>query len=371
MDRKLVLISGYYGFDNLGDEAILEELVSELKRVVSPDEIVVLSANPEVTAKKYGVAAIQRNKFGEFWNLLTQARLFISGGGGLFQNTRSLGSILFYGLQILMAKAHNVPSLIYAQGIGPLNGKLAENICRQFFAQASQITVRDDASMKILDSWQLPALRTADPVWNLEAQAAPQAVLDQLKTDAGITRGLVGLSLRPSAALSDEHLKRLAEGLFMIMDESQQLVLLPLQMEQDRTVLEKFQSFWLERGRTAVMLDISSLEYPSQWAALFSKFDFVVAMRLHALIFALKAGLPVSGIAYDPKVTQLLTEFEQSCLILTKETAPDSWIELLKSFKSAMPSHSRSAKQHLESAKKLACQNFENIDRILNMPRAV
>jgi len=370
MDRKLVLISGYYGFDNLGDEAILEELVSELKRVVDADDIVVLSANPDLTAKRYGVRSMQRKSFGEFWNILTQARLFISGGGGLFQNTKTLGSILFYGLQILMAKAHNVPTLIYAQGIGPLNGKLAENICRQFFAQASQITVRDDASMKILESWQLPAIRTADPVWNLEPKAAPQAILDQLATADGKSK-LVGLSLRPSHDLTDAHLKRLAEGLFMIMDETQHLVLLPLQKEQDLPLLEKFHSFWLERGRRSIILDISSIEYPSQWAALFSRFDFVVAMRLHALIFALKAGLPVSGIAYDPKVTQLLAEFEQTCLILTKESNAEQWVESLKSFKNSMPSHSRSAKQHLESAKNLACQNFENIARILNMPRAV
>ena len=52
MDRSLVFISGYYGFDNLGDEAILEELCTELKRLVRPEEIVVLSANPELTAKQ-------------------------------------------------------------------------------------------------------------------------------------------------------------------------------------------------------------------------------------------------------------------------------------------------------------------------------
>lgn len=371
MDRKLVLISGYYGFDNLGDEAILEELVAELKRIVSADDIVVLSANPELTARRYGVRSIQRKNFGEYWNLLTQARLFISGGGGLFQNTKTLGSILFYGMQILMAKAHNVPSLIYAQGIGPLNGKLAENICRQFFSQASQITVRDDASMSILKDWQLPATRTADPVWNLEPQTAPQAILDQLGQTQAKKSGLVGLSLRPSHELTDAHLKSLSEGLFMILDESQQIVLLPLQTEQDLPLLKKFQTLWSERGRRSILLDVSSIEYPSQWAALFSKFDFVVAMRLHALIFALKMGLPVAGIAYDPKVTQLLAEFEQSCLILTKESEPELWIDGLKSFKNSLASHSQAGMKHLESAKKLACQNFENIDRLLNMPRAV
>ncbi len=47
MARTQVLISGYYGFDNLGDEAILEELVSELGEFFDSRDIVVLSNNPQ------------------------------------------------------------------------------------------------------------------------------------------------------------------------------------------------------------------------------------------------------------------------------------------------------------------------------------
>lgn len=368
MTGNLVLISGYYGFDNLGDEAILEELISELKTIVAPEDIMVLSANPELTSKRYSVKSMQRKSFGEFWTVLTQARMFISGGGGLFQNTKTLGSILFYGLQILMAKAHNVPVVIYAQGIGPLRGALANNLCKQFFSQSTAIALRDDASMSIAKSWNLQATRTADPVWRLEPTTPPSAVLEQLKNAAGPNRQkskFIGLSLRPSADLTDAHLAKLAEGLAAITDESEQLVLLPLQSDQDVSVLKSFQQCWAKHGRRALFLDTSSLEYPSQWAALFLQFEYVVAMRLHALIFALKAELPVVGIAYDPKVTQLLAEFEQSCLILAKESDPQSWIDELKSFRKGMASRSKAAKQHLQAAKTMACQNLDLIAKIL------
>lgn len=365
MERNLVFISGYYGFDNLGDEAILEQLISELKQKVAAENIVVLSADPQKTAARYGVRSMQRKDFGPLWSELIKAKLFISGGGGLFQNTRSLGSIIFYGLQILMAKANQVPIAIYAQGIGPLNGPLAQNLTRQVFQQADSISVRDDASIEILKSWSLTGVRTSDPVWNLEAQEPPEAVLQQL--DKNTLR--VGLSLRPSPDLTDEHLKNLADGLSSIMAVDEQLVLLAFQKEQDEPVLRKFAQLWTDRGRQSILLDTSSMQLPSQWAGLFSRFRFVVAMRLHALILALKAGLPVSGVAYDPKVMQLLAEFEQSCLILTKESGGSSWIEELKTFKNGLSGASKRGKEKLDSAKKLACQNFDLLARILDMPR--
>jgi len=369
MARSLVFVSGYYGFDNLGDEAILEELCHELKQIVKPEEIMVLSASPEITASRYGVRSMQRKSLIELWTALAEARVFVSGGGGLFQNTRTLGSIFYYGLQILMAKAHNAKVMIYAQGIGPLRGNLAENLCRQVFAQADERTVRDDASMNYLKNWNLAASRTADPVWNLPPSALPAAVQKQLNDVGAAERNskCVGLSLRPSPELSEAHLNRLAEGLELLLRKEDKLLLLPLQKEQDLPVLENFIKIWQSRGRSATILDSSSLELPSQWLSVFCQLRVLVGMRLHAIIMALKAGVPVAGIAYDPKVTHLLAEFEQCCLILTKESEGKDWPQALKSVANGLESYSSLARTKSSAAKDLSCQNFEVLARILNM----
>ena len=371
MQRPLVFVSGYYGFDNLGDEAILEEICNELKQLLKPEEIVVLSANPELTAKRYGVRSMQRKSFSEFWASLTQTRLLISGGGGLFQNTKTLGSIIFYGLQILMAKANNAKVLIYAQGIGPLRGRLAENICRQIFAQADEIILRDDASMRFLADWQLKGTRSADPVWNLAATELPPAVKTQLTELGGSEKNsrCIGLSLRPSPELTNSHLERLSEGLHACLAEDESLLLLPLQIDQDTEVLEQFAKLWQAKGRKSQMLDSRLLELPSQWLGVFSQLKMLVGMRLHAIIMSLKCGKPVAGIAYDPKVTQLLAEFEQCCLILSKESGGSEWPEALKSMTNGLQSYSSLAVARSDSAKKLACQNFDILARILDMPR--
>ena len=368
-ERSLIFVSGYYGFDNLGDEAILEELIHELKRLVKPEEIVVLSANPELTEKRYGVRALPRKNFMRLFSELTQARLFISGGGGLFQNTRSLGSIIFYGVQILMARANQARILVYAQGLGPLQGIPAQSLCRQFLNQADAISVRDDASLAYLKSWNLNGTRTADPVFSLAESTLPEEILRQLQEAGAAQKNsrCVGLSLRPSQTLSQEHFRQLAGGLSESLEPGDELLLLPLQPEQDLPVLKAFREIWQEKGLSCRLLDTSALELPSQWVGVFARLKLLVGMRLHALIMALKSGRPVAGIAYDPKVSQLLSEFGQLSLILNKESAGKDWPEILKTVMNNREKYALQAGKQADRVLKLAGQNFEGLKKILDI----
>ena len=55
-----VLLSGYYGFDNAGDEAVLYAIVRALRQVKPDIDITVLSNQPENTAQALDVKAVNR-----------------------------------------------------------------------------------------------------------------------------------------------------------------------------------------------------------------------------------------------------------------------------------------------------------------------
>lgn len=359
--RPLVLISGYYGFDNLGDEAILEEICNELKELVPARDIVVLSANPISTTARYGITAIKRTDMRTMATMLRRCRLFISGGGGLFQNTRSLGSIMFYGGQILLSKMLGAKVMIFAQGIGPLTNSAAKQLTRAFFSMADLISVRDDASASMLTDWKIAATRTADPVWRLAETEPPDSVLNELPTD----RPVFGLSLRITADLSPRHVSTLAEKMAAVLPADAHVLLLPLQAEQDLEPLSRFEQEWSRLGRSCSTLDTTSLTLPSQWISLFRRCRGLIAMRLHALILALKAGIPVAGIAYDPKVAHVLSEFEQPCLILTKDCQPEQWKEALKALVYTPDRLLEQSRPRLEVAQNSSCKNFSLLARIL------
>ena len=97
MDRKHVVISGYYGFSNAGDEAVLSAIISELQNA-RPNEIdiTVLSASPEDTASTYGVAAAPRMSRKDVDKAIDDCDMLISGGGSLLQDVTSIRSLLYY-----------------------------------------------------------------------------------------------------------------------------------------------------------------------------------------------------------------------------------------------------------------------------------
>lgn len=383
--RDLVVVSGYYGFDNLGDEAILEELTGELKRLVAPDKIVVLSANPESTAATFGVRACARMSLPALVSLASRTRMFVSGGGGLFQNRRSLGSIFYYGGLIATFKALGARVVVYAQGLGPLHGNLAAWLTRQAMSRADGISLRDDTSASLMQSWSLEAVRTADPVWCLGRSPLPQALSERLanllpknllpetgraQVDGPDSPLLVGLSLRPDPYLTDAHLQALAQALARNLPAGSVLLPLALQPAQDTVVLSRFAELLAEpsgNGCRLTLLPTSDLQLPSQWLTLIGSCQLVVGMRLHALVMALASGRAVVGLAYDPKVTAVLTEFEQPTLNLVNENAVETWTSAIKLALEKRLELSERALRKSESAKDLACQNFSLLARILDL----
>src|SRR5690554_5843293 len=111
-----IIIAGYYGFDNIGDEAILMSMVKAFKSINKEIEILVLSNNPEKTSKEYKVKSINRNNLVAFIKELKNCNLFISGGGSLLQDITGWKSIPFYIGQLVLAKIMRKKTVVFAQG---------------------------------------------------------------------------------------------------------------------------------------------------------------------------------------------------------------------------------------------------------------
>ena len=123
-----IAISGYYGFGNAGDEAVLAATVAELERRLPQAELVVLSGDPRATSDLHGVEARPRWPLSSLTGVIRSADLLLSGGGSLLQNETSWASLAYYLLTLAIARKYRVPSVIHAQGLGPLNGALARTL---------------------------------------------------------------------------------------------------------------------------------------------------------------------------------------------------------------------------------------------------
>jgi polysaccharide pyruvyl transferase CsaB len=348
------VISGYYGFDNLGDELILKVLTDELK--AKGVKLTVLSNNPKKTAQAYGVQAIHRMNLIDIIDALAQANLFISGGGGLFQDATGPASPLYYGGLIHLAHFFEVPVCFWAQGVGPLRQKLSQKITASALHKCDAIVVRDERSAELIEKISgLEPEITADPVWLLKL---PKSAVRAGKGKKS-KRFRLGVSLRPWAALTEPRRQHLGKILSQFADSFEhpvELLLLPFQKQEDSHLLGEFAKT-LNSPRLSVQI-----VQPEQVLQTVRECDAMLGMRFHSLILGLLAEIPVYGLVYDPKVDALLRMFELPGI--TVDALEQLSAEALEN------AFKQPQRMDLKPFKKEARRNFRILNKLLNIPEA-
>ena len=210
---KSVLIAGYYGAENLGDEAILAATLGVLK---GSCRITICSWQPELTETLHGVKAITWRSMSRIARAVSQAQLVIIGGGGIFQDYWGLnpntylrsnhGGITTYGSLAFLADLFGVPCLLFGVGIGPLNTELGKRHTLKTFLGCQAATLRDQQSYQnLLETGFQPQSSTspevsvaADLTFLAPARPADQLNVEGILSRQGIPPGrdLLGLNLR-------------------------------------------------------------------------------------------------------------------------------------------------------------------------------
>jgi len=297
-----VVVSGYYGFGNLGDEAILHVLLEELRSLEDPVEPVVLSAAPGETARLYGVRAVDRWNLRELRRELRTADAFVSGGGGLIQDETSRRSALYY-LALLAYARRRCPVYLVGQGLGPLRSRLVTSCARRVVPKAAFAVVRDEPSERLLRRWGLPEDRLA---CGGDLTLLLRSKLGEIAPKEG-EKPYVLVALRGDP--SEEFREALAHQLVHVRKElGLQPIFFAFHPEEDRGAMEGV------AARLTPRPPVLQAEGVPLGEALrvVGGARAVVGMRLHALIFALLAGVPFLAVGGPTKLETFLRQVERA-----------------------------------------------------------
>ena len=326
-----VLISGYYGFANAGDEAMLSAIIASLKDINANIEIVVISGNPQVTAQAYNIKAIPRFSLWQIVKQLFKAELLISGGGSLLQDVTSERSLYYYLSIIQLAKLFGKKTMLYGQGIGPLHGKLAKKITAFVCKQADCVTVRDSGSALELEDLGLDKSQlvvTADPVFAMHAVSRDLGRRILQKHNFQGAKPVVGISVRPWLKL-ENYKVILAEVADYVVDKHDaRVVFLPMHYPQDLKVSQEIAELMQHKESSLVLEDLYSTE---EFLSVIGNFDLLIGVRLHALIFAAVMQVPIIGISYDPKIDRFLQGVQTTAVACLDTLSLDVLIEKVDS----------------------------------------
>ncbi len=302
-----VVLSGYYGFHNAGDEAILGELVGSVRRLSPGAEITVLSKDPKGTAAAHGCRAIPRFSPFKILRAVCRCELLISGGGSLFQDSTSTRSLLYYTGILALAQKLGKRTYLYANGVGPVTRESNRRLVRRVVEAADAVTLRDPDSLEELRRMgceREDILVTADPVFNLPLPDPKRA--REILDGAGVDGPYVVASLRP-CDVPEGYFENLAKALDLIAQKYKvRVVFVAMQPKRDEPVSWDV-SDMMETDATVLSGDFT----PQELMGVIGRAQAVLSMRLHALIFAARTATPALGFVYDPKVASYLALLHQ------------------------------------------------------------
>ena len=321
-----VLLSGYYGFGNMGDDSILETIAASLAKKKPDIRITALTRCPRNARKLFGIKCISRMNIFSVIAEMRGAKLLISGGGSLFQDSTSSKSLLYYTFIVRLAKLMGMKTYIYANGVGVIYSERNRRITAKVVSRADAVTVRDTESMNELVSVGVPADKikcTADPAFMITPSSGEnlQSALRRYGIDKN--REYFAISLRrfegsQKKAYDEEVL--LGELVESCAQIAKKYSLMPmfvimqpnLDMELSQTAADMLkQKFNID----------SLLINPENGAELVGIFGedgagvkFVMGMRLHILIYAIAASVPQIGLSLDPKIDAIMNSIDESYL---------------------------------------------------------
>lgn len=285
---RALLVAGYYGCGNLGDEAIREAL---RRAVAEQSDLRVrwLVAHPE---REDDVARM--SPFGVL-SALRHSRAFALGGGGLLQNRTSTRSLLYYLALLFAARLLRRPAFLLGQGIGPITGRFARRLTRCALAGAAFLGCRDRGSLRALRDLGLTGTLGGD-LFFLDPPEEPSSPRNE--TAPRIVFSLKGA---PLAVGTVERFAQLLEALHTARPGIS-LDLLPFFPAQDLPLASRIAT---RLGSDCAILEARTVE---QALAAIADADLVVSSRLHPLAFALSVGTPFLAMPADPKIPGFVDE---------------------------------------------------------------
>ena len=304
-----ILILGYYGFRNNGDEAVLKAIVDSLLAKDPGLRICALSMRPKLTMVMHGIRAINRYNLPRICYELSRTKLLLTGGGSLIQDVTSTRSLLYYLFIIRMAMKFGARNMLFANGIGPLKSMRNRARSGRIINNVDMITVRDKRSAEVLREIgiEAPLVELAPDIAFSLMHSDNSAGLTRLKS-LGVEGGYFCVAIRSWKQLKPGFESQIAEfSDYVSCTHGLSPVFITMQPVNDeeisRRVISLMESYGCFFGAGNDLDEILGV---------ISGAKFALCMRLHTVVYAAGAGTPVIGLVYDPKVKSMMDSLGQS-----------------------------------------------------------
>ena len=375
--RSDVLISGYYGFSNMGDDSILQTVIAKLQETAPGIRVTALTKDPKTDEKTFGIPCINRVNPFAIVNEMRHSRLLISGGGSLFQDSTSKKSLRYYALIVNTAKRLGMKTYVYANGVGVIHSQKNKDLTRDTVNKCDLVTVRDQQSVEELISIGVdrkmitltadPAFMM-DPVEDIEIEKQISATIGEKKKYFIITlrrfEGLQKLSYDEKTLLN-----QIVPACAKIASEYDMIPLfVSMQPNLDLAISKEAQAILKKNHKIPSVVytpkTVRELMTVIKGGEILSGAAFVCSMRLHTLIYASTVSVPIIGLSLDPKIDAFTTLFHNTSLFRVPETNEE---QLYRAFRNTVEQNDAIREEMQRETEKFRCMAERDIDNVIEL----
>ena len=298
--RGRVLLCGYYGYGNMGDNALLRAAVSRAAVAFPYADITALTKKGRADSSVFDVRCVKRMCPLTLAREILGAEALIFGGGTLLQDRTSLRSLVYYAAVCRIARLRGVRVELWGNGLERARTAFATALVKSVLENASYIGLRDMRS--VTEALRLVSPKACDRLYLEDdlargQRAASAERVEYIQRDLGLfcEGRLVKYAVVAVKGSEGGGFLKILEGyLSELLSEGARLVFLPMFPREDRALCHK-----LSGQYDGVVAEGLSESYA---VGLMRGAEIVCGMRLHALIFAAAADVPFVGVGSDPKI---------------------------------------------------------------------
>lgn len=389
-----ILIAGYYGLDNIGDEAILAGMITSLKTYIPNANISVITNDSNITINLHNVNPIPHSfkkglptfikngvgnkEFANVYKAIASCDVFILGGGSLLQDLKLYYLPALYSLLYLAQKKHKI-TVIYGIGAGPIDTKFGKYITKKILNNADLVTVRDSMSKHVLDNCGVKnVVQTIDPAFGMD-RPNEQDIRLIINSENFHSKSLISTTLYNWLQDSDiycnsnepnteiEHRRVSMAKIYkrIIQNCTKEIMFVP-------TVKTDVQGY--SQINELINSNDNSIvkNYKNDFNYVFSMLyasEILIGMRLHSLIMATIMGVPFVPISYCGKVRSFLELLDLSELYLDVEDIgkPDFEESLMFNFEKVLLNKDHYSNLLLERSHKFREIALENAKMVSDL----
>lgn len=323
---KKIVIHGCTGLKNSGDEAILQTILQQYGKNY---DITVISKAPEYTKRMHPGVRVIADEKQVCREAIKACDLFLLGGGGLLQDETTIFNVSVWLRYLKYAKKQGKKICVYANSIGPVKVKWNRYLIKKHLRDVDLITLRDEESALLLKDLGIEKQVhvTADPVFSLAGDwqeeegdyvcMALRHWFDIIPFIPVKICNKLGIRSAKNKKRYEKYIQTMAETAEYINKELGYRVVFVsfLYGRDDKVARDILARVKVTEGRENQLVTGEYLT-PDEVVQLIGRARFLVGMRLHSVIYAIRTHTPMVILDYSAKVRAMakLNQLSEYCV---------------------------------------------------------